>query len=169
MKSVSLFFVASSSYYQRMVDIIASSGRELLSYNFTIIASEYGHLYNYAIDDLTNNRWWEMLPIIYSGLRDNLSLISPISSCSLPLCFSEFNDHDSIPQWLHPRELSFGDLSVISKHHQALKAFLRSTDDFALVCEDDVIFEPTSLRSIHQLAQSLTFDFIDIAGGDHLR
>ena len=64
--------------------------------------------------------------------------------------------------------MSFGDLSVISKHHQALKLFLYSTDDYALICEDDVIFGDASLSAINDLAQGLSFDFIDIAGGDGL-
>lgn len=168
MKTISIFFVSSAPYYKRLVDIIENTSSELLNYNFTVIASELGHLYNYVFDDLTLQLWWKMLPTIYSGLRDNFQLLSRTSHHSLPPCFSDFHAHDIVPQWLHPRELSYGDLSVISKHHQAVKSFLLSTDDFALICEDDVIFEPSSLLSIHKLAQGPPFDFIDIAGGDDL-
>jgi len=168
MKTISIFFISSAPYYKRLIDIIDNNASDLLDYNFTIIASEIGHFYNYSFDDLTLHRWWKMIPVIYSGLRDNLKLLSDSSSSLLPPCFSGFIDYESVPQWLQPRELSFGDLSVISKHHQAIKSFLYSKDDFALICEDDVIFEPSSLRSLHKLAQGPPFDFIDIAGGDNL-
>ena len=108
-----------------------------------------------------------MLPSIYPSLLDNIELLSR-SSIHLPRQLSSSFNLNSLPQWLHPRELSFGDLSVISKHHQALISFLKTDNDYCLICEDDVIFYEESLTTIHSLAQNLSFDFVDIAGGDGL-
>ena len=167
MKSISIFFIASASYYDRLISIIGNTCSSLLSYNFSIIACEKGHQYNYFFNHATAQRWCSMLPSIYEGLRDNVQLITEASSLPSPATFSS-SSSETWPQWLQPRELTFGDLSVLSKHHQALNCFLNTTDDFALICEDDVIFSQHSLHSIHKLAQGLTFDFIDIAGGDGL-
>ena len=167
MKSTTIFFISSSSYYGRLASIIDNHSSGLLDFNFTVVASELGHIYNYTFDELNSSKWWKMLPSIYLGLRDNLQLLSPTSVIppSFPL---DLDDQKLLPKWLHPRKLSFGDLSVISKHHQALELFLHSSDDYALICEDDVIFAEASLKAIHDLAQGLCFDFIDIAGGDGL-
>ena len=167
MKTISIYFIASACYSNRIVDIVTNHASDLFDYNFSIVASERGHLYDYSFDSSTITKWWSMLPSIYSSLLDNLALLDH-STSHLPSQLTRLCDLHSLPQWLHPRELSFGDLSVISKHHQALISFLRTSDDYCLICEDDVIFSDHTLSVIHDLAQSMIFDFVDIAGGDSL-
>ena len=167
MKTIGIYFIATARFSKRIVDIISNDKSLLFNYNFTIVSSERSHLYRYNFDSPTRSKWWSMLLSIYPSLRDNLNLLSP-SASHLPKQLSDSFDPQSLPQWLHPRELSFGDLSVISKHHQSLNSFLNTDDDFCLICEDDVIFYENSLSYIHELVQNLSFDFVDIAGGDGL-
>ena len=167
MKTIAIFFIASASYSKRIVDIVSNPTSCLFDFNFSIVSSERGHLYNYNFDSSIIGQWWTMLPSIYPSLLDNLELISHRPTI-LPRQIDRSHDLYSLPQWLHPRELSYGDLSVISKHHQALVSFLRSHDDYCLICEDDVIFSDNALSIIHDLVQNFSFDFVDIAGGDGL-
>ncbi len=167
MKSISIFFVATASYSSRLSSIINNVNSGLLGYNFTTVSAERGFSYRYNFDESCAASWWAMLPSIYSSLRDNVIFLGGLPS-SLPVSISDVEDYAALPKWLHPRELSNGDLSVISKHHQALKIFLNSKDDYALICEDDVIFAESAVPNIFKLAQGLSFDFIDIAGGDGL-
>ena len=136
MKSISIFFVATASYSSRLSSIINNVNSGLLGYNFTIVSAERGFSYRYNFDDSCAASWWAMLPSIYSSLRENVIYLGGLPS-SLPVSISDVEDYAALPKWLHPRELSNGDLSVISKHHQALKNFLNSKDDYALICEDE--------------------------------
>ena len=129
MKFLSIYIVTSASYSQRLCDIISNVGSNLLHHNFSVISRECGHLYDYQFNSEISSQWISMLPSIYQGLFDNLQLLGIPNDLTLSALKNVTSSYE-LPSWLRPRCLTFGDLSVISKHHQALKAFLKSTDDY---------------------------------------
>ena len=60
MKSTAIYFICSSSYYNRLSSIIGNHSSGLLDFNFTVVASELGHLYNYIFDEVTSSMWWKI-------------------------------------------------------------------------------------------------------------
>jgi GR25 family glycosyltransferase involved in LPS biosynthesis len=70
-------------------------------------------------------------------------------------------------EWLRPRRLRPGDVSLILKHRVAWQKIAEGDADWAIVAEDDIVFHEHSSRYLLDLPSILPkdFDYIDIAGG----
>lgn len=74
-------------------------------------------------------------------------------------------------EWLRPRWLKPGDVSLLLKHKLAWKNIAAGSSDYAVVAEDDVILFDNSLSNLSQILACLPqdFDYIDLAGGCNLK
>jgi len=169
MKTLSIAIISCSVLSSRLVKIFNNNDSSLMDYDFKVYSREPTSLsMNYSFDDEIREQWLSYLPLIYQSLRDNMQLLDQSSSPSLPATYPLSQPFDNLPNWMLPRCLTEGDLSVISKHLRAVNDFLNSSDDYLLIMEDDVIISPQAIAQLHILIQELIFDFIDIAGGDGL-
>jgi len=79
-------------------------------------------------------------------------------------------DFDVFP-WLKEGPLSPGDVSLILKHREAWKSVADGDADWAIIAEDDIIFNPHSLSYLIHLISDLpkNAEYIDIAAGQGFR
>jgi hypothetical protein len=72
-----------------------------------------------------------------------------------------------LPEWLMPKELSPGDVSICLKHRRAWECIVESGLDYGCVLEDDFIVRESSLQELNEVMKRLPaqWDYIDIAGG----
>lgn len=73
-----------------------------------------------------------------------------------------------LPQWMHPRSLSTGEISVLLKHYYAISRIAQGQHSYGLVAEDDLILHPLSKTLFHNSFQELRSedgDYLDLAGG----
>ena len=148
--NASLSVIATSSLWDRTIALLSTSC--LKHYDFSIFSHEdesFKSTYNF--DQLTVASWKTQTKSILPGLLDNLIRIN-----------GKLDNLD----FISPRALSLGELSVISKHYRAINNFLGSDNSQLLIMEDDVIFNESSFDSIDKFVSSNRFDFVDFAGGD---
>ena len=79
----------------------------------------------------------------------------------------DFNEYS----WLQEGLLSPGDVSLILKHREAWKSIADGDADWAIIVEDDIIFNPHSLSYLIRLIDDLpsNAEYIDIAAGQGFR
>jgi len=79
-------------------------------------------------------------------------------------------DFDEYP-WLKEGPLSPGDVSLILKHREAWKSVADGDADWAIIAEDDIIFNSHSLGYLMRLINDLprNAEYIDIAAGQGFR
>ncbi|KZR70723.1 hypothetical protein PMIT1318_01863 [Prochlorococcus marinus str. MIT 1318] len=170
MKTLSIAIVSCSKFSSRLVNILSNNDTTLMDYDFKVYSREpTSFSFNYSYDELTRERWLSCLSIIYQSLKDNMQLLGQSDSFPLPEIFPDSQPMEQLPQWMLPRRLTLGDLSVISKHLRAVNDFLITSEDYLLIMEDDVILAPQAISQLNRLIQEHIFDFIDIAGGDGLK
>jgi hypothetical protein len=165
MKSLCISIVACEGLRDRVFKLLADS--PLMHEDFRIYSFEdqrYQDRYMASAD--THSRLWtDYLSVIYQGLLSNLARISGQFKSlywSNRISTSDFNPQE----WMQPRNLNYGDLSVMSKHLRAMEDFLCSDLDYLMVLEDDAILNHASISSCRLLIQQFCFDYIDIGGGD---
>jgi len=77
-----------------------------------------------------------------------------------------------IPNWMHPRPLGRGELSVILKHYYSLSRIAQGQDSHGLIAEDDIVLKTDSkklfTKSLAELIEC-DGDYLDLAGGCKLR
>ena len=169
MKSLAIAIITCSRYTNRLIHLLQDQDTSLMDHDFKIYSKEPSdYLITYEFNETTKNKWLNYLPLIYQSLRDNIILLDPNASSLLPIKYPANQPYIDLPTWLLPRCLTTGDLSVLSKHLKALNDFLQGSDDCLLIMEDDVIISSQGILNLHKLIQKLSFDFIDIAGGDGL-
>lgn len=148
--NLSLAIISTSSLWDRTLSLLSSSC--LKEYDFSVYANEDRLFHSrYKYDQSTASLWEEQVQPILPGLLDNLVRIK-CQTTSL--------------QFTLPRSLSYGEISVLSKHYRAIKAFLNTDNSQLMVMEDDVIFDLPSFEVIEKFVASNSFDYVDFAGGD---
>ena len=161
--------IGTHKYVERLLSQIGQSS--LLDFDFHVYSHEdisYHDTYASLTQDYKNKMWLSMLTRVAPGLRRNYQRLSP--SCQ-PSASYQNNDPSELIRiypWMDYRELSFGDLSVCSKHKRAIDDFLLTNEEYLLVLEDDAIISENSMSVCQRLCNSTLFDYIDLAGGDGL-
>ena len=82
-----------------------------------------------------------------------------------PLCASNY------PEWLAPRNLSSGEISVLFKHHCALSQISQGRESHGMIIEDDILSHGASDSMFQHLKYFIDDhnpDYVDIAGGANL-
>lgn len=91
-----------------------------------------------------------------------------------PNCVSIVKDNDfSLAKieetcpWLRPKKLSSEEISIYLKHRDAWRRIAEGSDEWAIIAEDDIIFNENSIEYLKNIANNLPsdFDYVDIAGG----
>ena len=164
MKTIEYALIGCAHLSGRIVDLLEKSNEDIMENDLTIYCKETADDYFYKYDDDTKKRWLNQLRNIYPSLISNLKLLGNTKFIS-----KYPKDEDRLPEWTKPRLLINGELSVISKHHRAMKNFLKSSNDYLLVMEDDVILKKNALKKIKKLVNENYIDYIDLAGGDGLK
>ena len=69
---------------------------------------------------------------------------------------------------LHGKKTNFGELGCYFSHLKVLKKFLKTTEDWALVCEDDIEFHEDIAEIINNaLGSGINFDLLRLSGGSN--
>lgn len=157
-KSFMVCIITCCKYYSRVANLLGTGN--LLSTDIKIFSEEPNN-YKYKLDDSVISTWYAGLSAISPSLLENYALSNHLEP-------SAQLDKSGYPDWMKPRSLTGGDLSVISKHKRALESLLFSTDDYIVVLEDDAILESVFITSLKSICNHLTFDYLDFAGGDNL-
>jgi tetratricopeptide (TPR) repeat protein len=79
----------------------------------------------------------------------------------------DFEEHS----WLNEGPLSPGDVSLVLKHRAAWKNIADGDTDWAIIAEDDIIFNPHSFNYLIRLIKNVPRDaeYVDIAAGQGFR
>jgi glycosyl transferase family 25 len=68
----------------------------------------------------------------------------------------------------HGKKTNLGELGCYLSHLNVLKKFLNTTEDWALVCEDDIEFHEDILEIINNaLCSGINFDLLRLSGGSN--
>jgi len=96
------------------------------------------------------------------GLIFNLEIAVDGKDISLPHPnFSELKYN-----LLHGKKTNLGELGCYLSHQNVLKKFLKTEEDFALVCEDDIEFNQNIIEIINSAINSgISFDLLRLNGG----
>ena len=69
---------------------------------------------------------------------------------------------------LHGKKTNLGELGCYFSHLKVLKKFLNTTEDWALVCEDDIEFHEDIVEIINSaLGSGINFDLLRLSGGSN--
>ena len=69
---------------------------------------------------------------------------------------------------LHGKKTNLGELGCYFSHLKVLKKFLKTTEDWALVCEDDIEFHEDIAEIINNaLGSGINFDLLRLSGGSN--
>ena len=69
---------------------------------------------------------------------------------------------------LHGKKTNLGELGCYFSHLKVLKKFLNTTEDWALVCEDDIEFHEDIAEIINNaLGSGINFDLLRLSGGSN--
>ena len=69
---------------------------------------------------------------------------------------------------LHGKKTNLGELGCYFSHLKVLKKFLNTTEDWALVCEDDIEFHEDIVEIINNaLGSGINFDLLRLSGGSN--
>ena len=151
---ISVAIISTESLWDRTQALLSNSF--FSGIDFAVFSHEDPVFINsYEFDQFKNNQWNASLRYILPGLLENLIRLNP-----------DLEERNIDQSFAHPRQLSCGELSVISKHLRAVHRFSESRCDYLLVCEDDVIISEVSIDRLQALVASSGFDYIDLAGGD---
>lgn len=144
--------------WYRTLNLVGNS--DFCSNNFSIYSEEDPRFtQSYLYNELVRATWLEQLQSFKCSLIDNVYRAQGIFTSSQI-------SQDYSPSWMQPRKLSSGDLSVLSKHYNAIKDFLLSDANYLLVLEDDAILGGNFLSTVKSFISCTMFDFVDLAGGD---
>ena len=166
MKDASISIISYSKLWGRTINLLQSSS--FRNENMRIYAQEPEKSYEclYSRSEWNAN-WMEALKYIATGLEINVKIAN-----NLPYNKQSETSPTKLRDWMKPRQLEIGELSVIYKHYKAIEDFLRSNNDYCLIFEDDALVSEDGLNFIRKILHDVRmtkFDFIDFAGGDNLR
>ena len=69
---------------------------------------------------------------------------------------------------LHGKKTNLGELGCYFSHLNVLKKFLNTTENWALVCEDDIEFHEDIVEIINNaLSSGINFDLLRLSGGSY--
>ena len=74
-------------------------------------------------------------------------------------------------EFLQPRSLDYGEISVCLKHYYAISSIANSSSPFGLICEDDILSHSSSVAIFNNIFSEVVFpsiDYLDLAGGCNL-
>ena len=77
-----------------------------------------------------------------------------------------------LPDWMHPRALGCGEISVLLKHYHALSKIAQGNKNYGLIAEDDILLGSRSAELFTVSSKgfaSCSGDYLDLAGGCGLR
>jgi GR25 family glycosyltransferase involved in LPS biosynthesis len=116
--------------------------------------------------------WEAQLNIIYPILKANyLSLRQPSLSYKQLYSLCKEEAQYTYYEWMRPRRLALGEVSVLLKHYWALTTIANCDDEYGLIIEDDARLHNHSKQSFwncfNQFFRS-NGDYLDLAGGCNL-
>ena len=158
MKNLDIFIIATGKLWSRLEKLIQCD--EFRGENFCIISEENTrNMTNYRFSKITEELWRDNVELIRDSLIDNLFRIQGGN-------IHVKNKVVTTLDFAKPRPLAKGEISVLSKHQNALERFLCGNSDYVLILEDDAIIEKGAFKILKDLVNNTSFDYYDIAGGD---
>jgi GR25 family glycosyltransferase involved in LPS biosynthesis len=122
--------------------------------------ASYIKLFSYIKDNIVGTAWGSQLPELRNIPWANCIQIAEQKKLTAQQVFALYDDCK--PHAVRPAEVS-----LILKHQIAYRAILAKDTPYAIVAEDDVVFQPHSWSYLAEIIASLPpeFDWIDLAGG----
>ena len=92
------------------------------------------------------------------------TILEAVDGKQLSLPISSFNE--TRYKLLHGKRPNLGEIGCYLSHLKALELFIRTDENYALICEDDIEFLP-NLRKIidNALSSEINFDLLRLSGG----
>jgi hypothetical protein len=117
-----------------------------------------------SLDLISLDLWTKRLPEIADILYTN----SLFSSGSLNCLTDTLHNCRDMPQWMMPRKLSRGEISVLLKHFTAILRISLGFFPYGIILEDDILLHKASVNSLASSLKEFVVaagDYIDLAGG----
>jgi len=157
-------------FRERLNDTVSALGSLNVVNNIEIVSLfDREDLNANALDAEHQQRLWlESIHLIAPTLLGNALFAGEKFPSPLSISSQEIVKHN----WLMPRPLRAGELSVLYKHFYSIALIAISSSDYGLVVEDDIRIKPDSLRFFSECCNAMQhglFDFIDLAGGCQLK
>ncbi|MHA3772948.1 glycosyltransferase family 25 protein [Verrucomicrobiota bacterium sgz303538] len=83
---------------------------------------------------------WASVERILAGQQFTLCRVSAVDGHALQLPIAEYSE--TLHRWFHGRPTSFGQVGCYLSHIRAMKAFLATDEEYALIGEDDLTLHP---------------------------
>ena len=90
-----------------------------------------------SVSSGNDKRWLKRILAIKNILMANAIHIHQKNG-SYRKCLNEINGIDKFPNWMKPRSLEKGEISVLMKHYYALTSIANGKYRYGLIIEDDV-------------------------------
>jgi GR25 family glycosyltransferase involved in LPS biosynthesis len=160
MRSFFTGIIATTHLWERVQPLISSL--ENLPTNIYISKPEPKRT---IIDPSYRRLWFEYLSDLFLPLISNYLLSNGIYPTDEIL--SSYTDTSTFP-WLQPRPLNCAEISLYHKHISLLHHFIKSSYDYMLIMEDDLIIKKSAFSSIQEIIDNCYFSYADLAGGCNL-
>ena len=92
------------------------------------------------------------------------TILEAVDGKQLSLPISSFNE--TRYKLLHGKRPNLGEIGCYLSHLKALELFIRTDENYALICEDDIEFLPNLRKIINNaLSSEINFDLLRLSGG----
>ncbi|MEO7933075.1 MAG: glycosyltransferase family 25 protein [Chthoniobacterales bacterium] len=91
---------------------------------------------------------WASVSQSFAGTQFDIHRVSGVNGHALQLPIPEYSE--GLYRWFHGRPTSLGHVGCYLSHVKAMREFLTSEDDYALIAEDDLTLEPDFEAAIQE-------------------
>ncbi len=106
---------------------------------------------------------WEFIQKAFADSKYPINRISAIDGNMLELPIDDYSESRYL--WLHGRPTNPRHVGCYLSHVNAMKAFLETDDEFALIAEDDLILQPNFEEAIEEaLTHSKKWNLLRLSG-----